>query len=105
MVATDIFGRGVDIDKVDFVINYDLPEESDGYLHRVRRGHRKIGWTSWQVWDKRIGGVICGEEGGRGTDRKDPGAVRDQGPRASGQDRPGGVQYAISSVTRLETTA
>ena len=35
MVATDIFGRGVDIDKVDFVVNYDLPENSDGYLHRV----------------------------------------------------------------------
>ena len=37
MVATDIFGRGVDIDKVDFVINYDLPDSTDAYLHRVSR--------------------------------------------------------------------
>lgn len=35
MVSTDIFGRGVDIDKVDFVVNYDLPLTSDAYLHRV----------------------------------------------------------------------
>ncbi len=40
LVATDIFGRGVDIDKVDFVVNYDLPEDSDGYMHRVGRAGR-----------------------------------------------------------------
>lgn len=40
MVATDIFGRGVDIDKVDFVINYDMPEDTDTYMHRVGRAGR-----------------------------------------------------------------
>ena len=36
MVATDIFGRGIDIERVNIVINYDMPENSDSYLHRVR---------------------------------------------------------------------
>lgn len=36
MVATDIFGRGIDIDRVNIVINYDMPDNSDTYLHRVK---------------------------------------------------------------------
>ena len=35
MVATDLFGRGIDIEKVNIVINYDMPDNSDSYLHRV----------------------------------------------------------------------
>jgi superfamily II DNA/RNA helicase len=35
MVATDIFGRGIDIDHVNIVINYDMPIDTDTYLHRV----------------------------------------------------------------------
>ena len=37
MVATDIFGRGIDIERVHIVINYDMPDNSDSYLHRVRK--------------------------------------------------------------------
>eukprot|EP00743_Colponemidia_sp_Colp-15_P000258 GILK01000301.1.p1 GENE.GILK01000301.1~~GILK01000301.1.p1 ORF type:complete len:442 (-),score=96.76 GILK01000301.1:163-1440(-) len=40
MVATDIFGRGIDIERVNIVINYDMPENSDSYLHRVGRAGR-----------------------------------------------------------------
>jgi len=40
MVATDIFGRGIDIERVNIVINYDMPESSDTYLHRVGRAGR-----------------------------------------------------------------
>ena len=35
MVATDIFGRGIDIERVNIVINYDMPDNADSYLHRV----------------------------------------------------------------------
>jgi len=35
MVATDIFGRGIDIEGVNIVINYDMPDSADTYLHRV----------------------------------------------------------------------
>lgn len=35
MVATDLFGRGIDIERVNVVINYDMPDMPDTYLHRV----------------------------------------------------------------------
>lgn len=49
LVATDLFGRGIDIERVNIVINYDYPEvkegnattsASDQYLHRVGRAGR-----------------------------------------------------------------
>merc|ERR1712127_27613 len=40
LVATDLFGRGIDIERVNIVINYDLPDDSDSYLHRVGRAGR-----------------------------------------------------------------
>jgi len=40
IVATDLFGRGIDIEKVNIVINYDMPPDSDTYLHRVGRAGR-----------------------------------------------------------------
>ena len=35
LVATDIFGRGIDVERVNIVINYDCPADADSYLHRV----------------------------------------------------------------------
>merc|ERR1711934_1075968 len=40
MVCTDLFGRGIDIERVNIVINYDMPDESDQYLPRVGRAGR-----------------------------------------------------------------
>jgi ATP-dependent RNA helicase UAP56/SUB2 len=40
LVATDLFGRGMDIERVNIVFNYDMPEDSDTYLHRVARAGR-----------------------------------------------------------------
>ncbi|KAJ3415856.1 Spliceosome RNA helicase BAT1 [Chytridiales sp. JEL 0842] len=40
MVATDIFGRGIDVERVNIVINYDMPDGADTYLHRVGRAGR-----------------------------------------------------------------
>jgi ATP-dependent RNA helicase UAP56/SUB2 len=40
LVATDLFGRGIDIERVNIVINYDFPDQSDQYLHRVGRAGR-----------------------------------------------------------------
>jgi ATP-dependent RNA helicase UAP56/SUB2 len=40
MVATNLFGRGVDFERVNVVINYDMPEDEDTYLHRVGRAGR-----------------------------------------------------------------
>merc|ERR1719343_497754 len=38
LVSTDLFGRGIDIERVNVVINYDFPDDSDQFLHRVGRG-------------------------------------------------------------------
>jgi superfamily II DNA/RNA helicase len=35
LVATDVFGRGIDVERVNIVINYDAPDAADSYLHRV----------------------------------------------------------------------
>ncbi len=40
MIATDIAARGLDITDVDFVINFDLPEEDEFYVHRIGRTGR-----------------------------------------------------------------
>lgn len=39
-VATDVFGRGIDIERINLAINYDLPGDADSYLHRVGRAGR-----------------------------------------------------------------
>ncbi len=40
LIATDVSARGIDIPKVEYVINYDLPEKSENYVHRVGRTGR-----------------------------------------------------------------
>ena len=42
LVATNLFGRGMDIERVNIVFNYDMPEDSDTYLHRVARAGRLV---------------------------------------------------------------
>ncbi|RFU81584.1 atp-dependent rna helicase sub2 [Trichoderma arundinaceum] len=39
-VATDVFGRGIDIERINLAINYDLPGDASSYLHRVGRAGR-----------------------------------------------------------------
>ncbi len=45
IVATDVLSRGIDIDDVSMIINYDLPQNSDDYIHRIGRTgrHKKKG--------------------------------------------------------------
>lgn len=40
LVATDIAARGIDIDKLKYVVNYDIPEEAETYVHRIGRSGR-----------------------------------------------------------------
>ncbi|EMR00956.1 ATP-dependent RNA helicase rhlE [Cesiribacter andamanensis AMV16] len=40
LIATDVSARGIDIPDVDFVVNYDLPEQPENYVHRVGRTGR-----------------------------------------------------------------
>ena len=40
LIATDVSARGIDIANVDFVVNYDLPDQAENYVHRVGRTGR-----------------------------------------------------------------
>jgi superfamily II DNA/RNA helicase len=40
LVATDILSRGIDIDTIDLVINYDVPSDGEDYVHRIGRTAR-----------------------------------------------------------------
>lgn len=40
LIATDLWGRGLDVQQVSLVINYDLPENRELYIHRIGRSGR-----------------------------------------------------------------
>jgi ATP-dependent RNA helicase RhlE len=40
LIATDVSARGIDIPNLDYVINYDLPDNPENYVHRVGRTGR-----------------------------------------------------------------
>jgi len=49
LVATDVAARGIHVDDIAHVVNYDLPQEPEGFIHRVgrtgRAGARGASWT------------------------------------------------------------
>ena len=74
-MATDLVGRGIDIERVNIVINYDMPDSADTYLHRVTFDWCNAGsliysvaddslipvagWTSWSFWHKGTCNYLC----------------------------------------------
>jgi ATP-dependent RNA helicase DeaD len=61
LIASDLASRGIDADSVSHVINYDLPEDPDLYVHRIgrtaRAGRRGVAWS-----------LVTPEQGGLLTD-------------------------------------
>ena len=50
LIATDVASRGIDVDDVDCVINYDIPEENEYYVHRIgRTGRAKKKGVAWSI--------------------------------------------------------
>ena len=50
MIATDVASRGIDVDDVDCVINFDIPEENEYYVHRIgRTGRAKRKGVAWSI--------------------------------------------------------
>jgi superfamily II DNA/RNA helicase len=49
LVASDLAARGLDVDDISHVINYDVPEDPEVYVHRIgrtaRAGRRGVAWT------------------------------------------------------------
>ncbi|KAL0394259.1 UNVERIFIED_CONTAM: DEAD-box ATP-dependent RNA helicase 15 [Sesamum latifolium] len=60
LVATDLVGRGIDIERVNIVINYDMPDSADTYLHRVQERFEvdikelpeQIDTSTYNLWPK-----------------------------------------------------
>ncbi len=108
LVATDVVSRGIDIDNIEMVINYDVPPNEEDYVHRIgrtaRAGRGGIGITlitpgemrNFSKIEKLIDMVIrkerLPEELGEGP-TYDPNAPSDRGGRGGrggGGDRRGG---------------
>src|SRR5690606_34955780 len=52
LVATDIAARGIDVDSLHLVINYDLPNEPETYVHRIgRTGRAGASGRAWSFCD------------------------------------------------------
>ena len=50
LVATDVASRGIDVDDVDCVINVDIPEENEYYVHRIgRTGRARRKGVAWSI--------------------------------------------------------
>ncbi|MEC7706811.1 MAG: helicase-related protein, partial [Candidatus Thermoplasmatota archaeon] len=49
LVATDVAARGLDVDGINHVVNYDLPDDTETYVHRIgrtgRMGRKGVAWS------------------------------------------------------------
>ncbi|XP_063902108.1 uncharacterized protein LOC135121761 isoform X2 [Zophobas morio] len=63
LIATDVCSRGLDIPKVEFVINYTFPLTVEDYVHRIgrtgRAGEDGVAYTFFTDYDKHLGGALC----------------------------------------------
>ena len=47
LVATDVAARGIDVDDVEAVFNYDVPQDDEYYVHRIGRTGRRVDRYRW----------------------------------------------------------
>lgn len=64
LIATDVAARGLDIPKVEYVINYSFPLTVEDYVHRIgrtgRAGATGISHTFFHKFDKSLSGELIG---------------------------------------------
>ncbi len=97
LVATDILSRGIDIDTIDLVINYDVPHDGEDYVHRIGRTARSDadGMAFTLVTDKeqnRFASIesLLGKEVEKGEVPAELGSVPAYAPRTRGGGGGGG---------------
>ncbi|MEN8148698.1 MAG: DEAD/DEAH box helicase [Planctomycetota bacterium] len=78
LVATDVAARGIDITGISHVVNYDLPNKSDDYVHRIGRTGRAdapgIAWSLVSPMDEVMAERIERAMGGK-VERREPDGV------------------------------
>jgi len=100
LVATDIAARGVDVEGVSHVVNYDIPHEAETYVHRVgrtaraqRRGDALSLVGREELHDfaliERLLGFPIEKEKGPGGSLETPLSVRPPAPSSAAGHRPG----------------
>jgi len=96
LVATDILSRGIDIDQIELVINYDVPHDGEDYVHRIGRTARaETDGTAYTfVTDKELRRMaqiekLIGRQIPRATIPPELGPTPGHGP-APASDRPTG---------------
>jgi ATP-dependent RNA helicase DeaD len=57
LIATDVVGRGIDVSSISHIINYDIPEYCDDYVHRIGRTGRLAGEAGFAFT------FVCRDEG------------------------------------------
>lgn len=80
LVATDVAGRGIDVNNIDAVINYDLPRDDEDYTHRVgRTGRAGKEGKAFTFISKRQRNHIIRIERGNGVQihQQDPPSIED----------------------------
>jgi superfamily II DNA/RNA helicase len=91
LVATDVAARGIDVDRISHVINFDPPEDRDAYVHRVgrtgRAGRSGIGITFHSASERT---KIAGLADELGIEHGVAAGLRSDGPRAG--SRPDGAR-------------
>ena len=59
VVATDVAARGIDVDGITYVINYDLPDDTESYVHRIgRTGRMGRSGQAWSLVSKEDMGAL-----------------------------------------------
>ena len=109
LVATDIAARGLDIDRISHVVNFDLPNDAEGYIHRIgRTGRAGATGTAISFCDP-TSGISCrpssGSRGRRSRSVKSRLICRRPRPRRptgirSAQVRPRGAGQPAAAVGR-----
>lgn len=61
LIATDVVGRGIDVSSISHIINYDIPEYCDDYVHRIGRTGRLSGEAGFAFT------LVCRDEGSQLT--------------------------------------
>ena len=51
MVATDVMACGIDVENITHVINYEMPNGSENYVHRIGRTARRRKNSNRHMWD------------------------------------------------------
>jgi ATP-dependent RNA helicase RhlE len=117
LIATDVAGRGIDVDDVAHVVNFDLPFEPEDYVHRIgRTGRRgKTGIATSFVTDrdrevvrrieKLIGQKIIGEGGGESRPARsaDGRRIENRSSAAPAKPRAEGERKAVRPASGNET--